>query len=144
MGIRRPGLAVLLGLFATISIGVGEARSQLALLRVCNQSHDTAQVAITAHPAPGDSRFLIKGWWIVHPGTCVNAQTAPLRQWAYFYAEAYSGADVEWRGRDQRFCVSYPGPFERFISSSYSCSGNVLKSFTGYFIDEEMFTWYLD
>jgi hypothetical protein len=34
---------------------------------------------------------------------------------------------------DQRFCVTYPGPFERYISDNYSCSGNVLKSFRAFF-----------
>ena len=143
MRVAKWGLSVLFGFLAMASIGVGEARSQLALLQVCNQSTITASVAVTAHPSPGNSNFLIKGWWTVNPGNCVNTQYVP-RGWVYVYAQAYSGADIEWRGSDQRFCVTYPGPFERIISASYSCSGNILKSFTGYFIDSETFTWTLN
>jgi uncharacterized membrane protein len=136
-------LSVLFGFLAMLSVGVGEARSQTALLRVCNQSSIVASVAVTAHPAPGNSAFLIKGWWTVNPGACVNTQYVPWG-WVYVYAQAYSGADIEWRGNDTRFCVTYPGPFERIISPSYTCSGDVLKSFTAYFIESESFTWNLN
>jgi uncharacterized membrane protein len=134
------GLAIILGLFVTLSIGVGEAKSQLALLRVCNQSNIRAAVAVTAHPSPGNSGFVIKGWWTVHPGNCVNTQYVPWG-WVYLYADG--PGNTEWRGSDQRFCVTYPGPFERTISPSYSCSGEILKSFTGYFVQSDTFTWNL-
>jgi uncharacterized membrane protein len=142
MRAAKWGLAVILGSFVTLSIGIGEAKSQYALLRICNQSTIAASVAVTAHPSPGNSAFIIRGWWTVGSGTCVNAQYVPWG-WVYLYAQAYSGANIEWRGSDQRFCVTYPGPFERIISSSYNCSGNVLKSFTGYFVEGETFTWNL-
>jgi uncharacterized membrane protein len=137
------GLAIVLASIATLSIGIGEAKSQYALLRICNQSTIAASAAVTAHPSPGNSAFVIRGWWTVPSGTCVNAQYVPWG-WVYLYAQAYSGANIEWRGSDQRFCVTYPGPFERIISASYHCSGNVLKSFHGYFVEGETFTWNLN
>jgi uncharacterized membrane protein len=142
MRAAKWGLAIILGSFVTLSIGIGEAKSQYALLRICNQSTIAASVAVTAHPSAGNSAFIIRGWWTVRSGTCVNAQYVPWG-WVYLYAQAYSGANIEWRGSDQRFCVTYPGPFERIISSSYNCSGSVLKSFTGYFVEGETFTWNL-
>jgi uncharacterized membrane protein len=143
MWAAKRGLAVLFGFLAMLSVGAGEARSQSALLRVCNQSIVRASVAVTAHASPGNSAFVIKGWWTVDPGTCVNTQYVPSG-WVYVYAKAYSGADIEWRGNDSRFCVAYPGPFERVISASYTCDGYFLKSFTGYFITSETFTWNLN
>jgi uncharacterized membrane protein len=137
------GLAGLLGLFASQSIGVGEAWSQRTLFAICNQSSIKAAVALTAHQSPNNEAFLIRGWWIFEPGECGNLGYIP-NGWAYFYAEAASGADIVWAGRDQRFCVTYPGPFERIISSSYHCSGIYLKSFTGYFLDGGTFTLRLD
>jgi uncharacterized membrane protein len=143
MRAARLGLSVLLGSLATLSIGIDEAWSQTTLLRVCNQSPITASVAITANLGPGDPRWLTKGWWTVHPGACSNTAYIPSG-WFYVYAQSYSGGDVEWRGNDRRFCVHYPGPFERIISPSYTCGPDRLKSFSGFFADGEMFTWTLE
>jgi uncharacterized membrane protein len=143
MRAAKWGLSVLVGFLAILSVGVGEARSQSALLQVCNKSIVKASVAVTAHSSPGNSNFVVKGWWTVDPGTCVNTQYVP-HGWVYVYAQAYSGADIEWRGSDTRFCVTYPGPFERVITPSYTCDGNILKSFTAYFIESETFTWTLN
>jgi uncharacterized membrane protein len=143
MPAAKWSLSVLCGFLAMLSIGVGEARSQTALLRVCNQSNVKASVAITAHPSAGNSNFVIKGWWTVDPGTCVNAQYVGWG-WVYFYALAYSGADIEWRGSDVQLCVALPGPFERAVTASSTCDASILKSFTGYFIEAGTFTWTLN
>jgi uncharacterized membrane protein len=143
MRAAKQSLAVLFGFLAMLSVGAGEARSQSALLRVCNQSIVKASVAVSAHASPGNPSFVVKGWWTVDPGTCVNTQYVPWG-WVYVYAQAYSGADIDWRGSDVRLCVAYPGPFERVNTPSYSCAGNALKSFTGYFIETETFTWNLN
>ena len=143
MRTAQLALAVLCGFVTMLSIGVSEAMSQETLIRVCNRTNIPAAVAITAHPSPGNSAFVIRGWWIVNPGACRDTEYVP-HGWAYFYAEANSRANIEWRGSDQRFCVTYPGPFERIISPQYSCSGNVLKSFAGYYMDVGTFTWNLN
>jgi uncharacterized membrane protein len=143
MRAARLGLSVLFGSLATLSVGIGEAWSQTALLRVCNQSSITASVAVTARLGPGDSRWLIKGWWTIHPGSCSNTTYVPWG-WFYVYAQSYAGGDTEWRGDDKRFCVHYPGPFERLISPSYTCGPDRLKSFSGFYAESEMFTWTLE
>jgi len=141
MRLAKRGLAVLFGFLAMLSVGVGEAKSQSTVLRVCNRSPVEASVTVVSHPYSGTSSFVIKGWWTVKPRTCVNTESVPSG-WVYFYADSDSGD--EWRGNSERFCVTYPGPFERTISAEYNCSGSILKSFSGFYVDGGTFTWNLN
>jgi uncharacterized membrane protein len=136
----RWGLSVLIGLVSFLFAGTGQALSQV-LVRVCNDASFAAYVALTAHPSPGDPRFLISGWYNVNSGSCFDTRYVGPG-WFYLYAENDSG-DIVWSGNDQRFCVNYPGPFDRYISDNYNCSGSFLKGFTGYYSDGGLFTWRL-
>jgi uncharacterized membrane protein len=144
MRAAKWGLSVVLGL--AMSIGAWEASSQQTLrpqtlVRVCNQSNVVAYATLTAHPAPGDARFLITGWYRVDTGNCREIRYA-APGWIYLYAES-EGNPTVWRGNDQRFCVAYPGPYQRYISDDYQCSGELLKGFTGYYVQPGTFTWNL-
>jgi uncharacterized membrane protein len=141
MRAAKWGLSAILGALSMISVGVGEARSQDAFVVVCNRSGIDAWVAVTAHPTTGDPRFLISGWFEVVPGSCRELYYVG-RGWAYFYAETSRG-EAYWAGNSQRFCVNYPGPFNRYISDAYNCSGVFLKSFNGYYVEGGTFTWTL-
>ena len=133
-------LSAVAGALAMLAGGASEAWSQNALVQVCNKSNATADVVITANPSSNDSRWLITGWYIVNPGNCRDIRNVPVGHWIYLYAEADNG---EWKGTDRRFCVTYPGPFERYISDDYQCGGVNLKSFKGFFVDTPTFTWNL-
>jgi uncharacterized membrane protein len=123
-------LSVVVGLVSFLLAGTGQALSQTVLVQVCNDSSVAAYVAVTGHPSPGDARFLISGWYGVNSGACADLEYVGAG-WYYIYAESEQG-DVTWSSTDARFCVAYPGPFNRFISDSYNCSSDLLKGFKGF------------
>jgi uncharacterized membrane protein len=141
MRASKWGVSIVLGLSSSISVGAGAAQAQTTLLRVCNEADVVAYAVVTAHPAPGDLRFLISGWYRVETGRCGNIRYVAAG-WIYLYAES-QGNPMVWRGADKRFCVAYPGPFERFISGDHICFLDLLKGFTAYFIQPGVFTWTL-
>src|SRR5437879_3023340 len=69
---RRFGLTILFFLFATLLIGVDEARSQAAQLTLCNQSNASASVAVARKAGIYDDRFIVTGWYNVNPGYCTG------------------------------------------------------------------------
>jgi uncharacterized membrane protein len=135
-------LTAVFGVLALMSIGTSEASAQRTFVRVCNNSGIHAWVALTAHPSPGDSRFLISGWYEVPGRGCKDLQYVG-RGWIYFYAES-DDERTWWSGNAQRFCVQYPGPFDRYISDDFKCGGDLLKSFFGYYADDSTFVWEMD
>jgi len=141
---RAPkwALSAAIGALAMMSAGTGEAWSADAFLSVCNRSSINAWVAVTAHPSSGDPRFMVSGWFEVKPGSCRDLYSIGSG-WAYFYAES-DDTNLYWSGNAARFCVNYPGPFNRYISDDYTCSGANLKSFIGYYVDGGDFTWTLN
>jgi uncharacterized membrane protein len=124
------GLSVVLGLIPFLLAGTGQALSQSVQVQICNQTNTTAYVAVTGHPSDGDARFLISGWYIIDAGACGNAAQVGAGYY-YLYAESDQG-DVTWSGTDARFCITYPGPFNRYISDSYNCSSDLLKGFKAF------------
>jgi uncharacterized membrane protein len=132
-------------LSATLLIGIGEARSQTAQLRVCNQSHQTASVAVARQAGIYDTRFLLTGWFNVDPGYCNT--TGVLIPWGYYYLFAESlVTGAMWSGNDQRFCVDVSYRFSRFIDSSPGCPpGLQARGFTQYYVSgTNLVTWTLN
>jgi uncharacterized membrane protein len=139
----KSALSVVAGAFALLGAGAGEAWSQNALVQICNRSSYDVLGVITANPSSNDSRWLISGWYRVGRGSCRDIKYVPAGHWIYMYAEADGGSDNWWGENNRRFCVTYPGPFERYISDDYNCGGFNLKQFKSFFVDTPTFTWNL-
>jgi uncharacterized membrane protein len=141
----KAALSVVVGALATLTLGASESWSQSSLVQICNKSQWDLAGAITSRPSANDSRWLISGWYLVKRGACRDIKQVPLRSWIYLYAEDDGGpGNIVWTANDQRFCVTYPGPFDRIISDDYRCGGANLKGFKGYFVDTPTFYWDLD
>jgi uncharacterized membrane protein len=140
MRMANWGLSILFGLAATISVGVGEARSQVTLIRVCNNTNIVADVAVTGLQG---GVYVIKGWWPTGPGECRNT-TYVDNGWAFLYAMNIA-QNISWGGNDnsRRFCVVHAA-MERVISPQYQCTPNLLRTFSGYFVEGGTFTWNLN
>ena len=119
-------LSVGVGLLSMMLLGTGQAWSQTVLVTLCNDSSVPAQAAIVGNSAPGDNRLFVTGWHIVESGGCTNARYVAA---GVFYVYAESPAyDIIWSGNDYKFCVDYPGPFNRLVVAS--CPINNSKGFT--------------
>jgi len=142
MRIARSGAIVLLFALAGLCIGSAGARAQTFTFQVCNRSGVTASVAVSAHPAVGDSRFQVEGWWVVATGTCSTLGTFP-QGWFYYYAETPTG---DWHGSTVNLCIQNPGPFSRIDSGGYTCASNeTLVGFNGEFVNNAgTVTWTLN
>jgi uncharacterized membrane protein len=120
------GLTVASGLLSLMVLGPDQAWSQTVLVTLCNDSSVPVQAAIAGNPSPGDNRLVITGWHIVESGGCTNARyVAPGVFYLYAESPMY---DMWWWGTDQKFCVDYPGPFNRALVAS--CPINNSKAFT--------------
>jgi uncharacterized membrane protein len=135
-------LSAIVAIVSLMSLGTGEARSQQLFVQICNNTNIHAWATLTAHEREGDPRFLIDGWYEIPARSCQDIKYVG-RGWIYFYAESDDGR-IWWSGNSQRFCVQYPGPFARYISDDFNCSGNLLKSFAGYYANGGTFTWEMD
>ncbi len=134
-----------------LSMGVAPAYAQkggggganVITLQVCNNTNQTAQVAISYKPV-GSNTFINEGWYNVEPRTCRNlAETT--NSYIYGYAEV-QGSDTEvWEGSHPR-CVQYPGPYEFYDSGSTYCETyQEVRNFeTLYAENWGVFTWTLD
>ena len=140
MRMAKWGLSVLFALAATISVGGGEAKSQESLIRVCNNTDITADVAVTGLQG---GRYVIKGWWSARPGQCTNT-TYVEYGWVYVFAANFS-EQISWGGGGdaKRFCV-VQAAMERLITPQYQCPPDLLKTFSGYFTEVGVFTWNLN
>lgn len=112
-------------------------------LRVCNNTGDTAQVAISYQPL-GTNRFMNEGWFNVTPGQCRDlAETG--NAYMYGYAEV-EGSDTDvWQG-DHPLCVAYPGPYDFYDTGSAYCeSWQDVRNFVTLHADNwGVFTWNLN
>ena len=126
---------------ATAVFGVASsANAQTFSFEVCNKSGLTAYVATSSHPAVGDDRYVVEGWWTVAAGNCTTIGTFP-EGWFYFFAEASGG---NWSGNFP-LCVQYPGPFKAIHTTGVTCPSNRLKQFTEKQITSSgTFTWTLN
>ena len=96
-------------------------------MRVCNSSPLQAFTVMASRVSVTDQRWVLRGWWSVPAGQCINAQRVP-KGWVYDYSESEKS---RWDGKDVNLCVQYPGPFERIINQSDQCPPEQLKGFTG-------------
>ena len=123
--------------------GPGAAGGNVITLRVCNNTRDTPQVAVSYKPVGSDT-FFNEGWFNVRPFTCEDLATT-TNSYMYGYAEV-EGSDVDvWQGSHPR-CVEYPGPYEFYdTGSSYCQTWQEVRNFeTLYAADWGVFTWNLD
>lgn len=110
-------------LMSALAIGVAppvpaEAQQNVIILRVCNNTRDTAQVAISYQPVNSGS-FYNEGWYNVTPGQCRDlARTT--NSYMYGYAEVLNSDDDVWQG-DHPLCVAYPGPYDFWDNGSAYC-----------------------
>jgi len=142
-GMRRAilGLSVLFGVVAMIALGGGNVRSQdqQSLIRICNNSDMNADAAVTGLQG---GQYVIKGWWSVEAGHCTNT-TYVGYGWVYLFAANFNRG-VSWGGggTPKRFCIVL-SQMERVITPQFQCAPNLLKSFSGYFVESETATWNL-
>jgi len=132
--------AAVLGISATPP---AEAQSNVIIFRVCNNTGDTAQVAVSYKPVGGHT-FFNEGWFNVRPYSCreiARTQNAYI----YGYAEVMNSDDDVWQGNHPR-CVEYPGPYEFWDTSSTYCgSHQELRDFVVMHASNwGTFTWNLD
>jgi uncharacterized membrane protein len=140
MRMARWGLSTLFGLMATLSVGVGQASSQTTLIRVCNNTNVVADVAVTGLQS---GVYVIKGWWPTGPGECRNT-TYVENGWTYLYA-MNEPRRTSWGGNEhaRRFCIVFAA-MERVISPQFTCAAELLRTFSGYFVEGGTFTWNLN
>lgn len=144
----RTFCALVLGVAAAAAPLAGispaaEARQASVTIRVCNNTSNTALVALSYIPV-GESRFLNRGWLRVGARQCQNLATTGNRNF-YGYAEVDGNSSLRWGG-NFNLCVQYPGPY-RFYStgSSHCASGQSLVGFRAIRADHEgVFTWNLN
>jgi hypothetical protein len=108
-----------------------QAGSSTFMARLCNHTSPTLYAALVIKRG-GD--WVVKGWWNVAGGQCVNAERSAYG-WVYAYAETNQRT---WPNQDNRsanvldICVAYPGPFERINNTAgYTCDVRLLKKFWG-------------
>lgn len=138
------GAAVL----SSLAIGVAppvpaEAQSNVIILRVCNNTRDTAQVAMSYQPV-GARTFRNEGWYNVSPGQCRDlAQTT--NSYMYGYAEVINSDTEVWEG-NHPLCVEYPGPYDFYDTGSTYCeSWQDLRNFVTLHANQwGVFTWNLN
>ena len=135
-------------ILSAMMLGVGpaapaEAQSIVITLRVCNNTNDTAQVAVSYQPV-GSGAFYNEGWYNVLPGQCRDvAQTT--NAYMYGYAEVqHSDTDV-WQGNHD-LCVAYPGPYAFWDNGSPYCDASQeVRGFVTLHADTwGVFTWNLN
>lgn len=121
-----------------------EARAQSVItLRVCNNTYETAQVAMSYQPV-GTNTFYTEGWYNVTPGQCRDLATT-TNAYMYGYAEV-EGSDTEvWQG-NHPLCVAFPGPFEFWDNGSTYCeSWQEVRNFVTLHANSfGVFTWNLN
>jgi uncharacterized membrane protein len=139
----RWGLSVVFVSLATLLIGVGEARSQAAQLQVCNQSNQTAYVAVARHAGFNDPRLILSGWYNVGPDSCNTFNI--FIPWGDFYLYADGDQGGVWSGNDTRFCVTDQA-FSRWVDPSPGCPpGLYIVGFNRYYTSgTSVVTWTLN
>jgi len=120
-----------------------QAEQNTITLRVCNNTNQTAQVAVSYQPV-GSGTFSSAGWFNVTPHQCRDvAQTT--NAYMYGYAEV-EGSDTDvWQG-NHPLCVEYPGPFEFWDNGSAYCESwqETVNFVTLHAENWGVFTWNLD
>lgn len=133
---------------SALAIGVAppvevQAQSNEIILRVCNNTGVTAQVAISYQPL-GASIFRNEGWYNVNPGQCRDlARTS--NAYMYGFAEV-EGSDTDTWSGDHQLCVEYPGPYDYWDNGSAYCeSWQETRGFVTMHADNwGVFTWNLN
>ena len=122
---------------------VSSAQTQTITLRVCNNTDDIAQVAVSYKPL-GSNTFYNEGWFNVGARQCENlAETS--NAYMYGYAEVDGSDEDIWQGSHPR-CVEYPGPYAFWDTASTYCETNQeVRNFETLHAENwGVFTWNLD
>jgi len=139
----RWGVSVACVVLGLSFVGPSTAQEGTFTLQVCNNSTDTAMLAISHRIGVNDRRFVVKGWFRIEPG-CNEAPGVPK---GYFYFFAFvPGKEAYWGGDRANTCVSSKGNFERIATPSYTCGrdGEVLVPFAEIEVTQDMHTINLD
>jgi uncharacterized membrane protein len=120
-----------------------EYAAKVFVFEVCNRATDPVAIAIAGRRNPDFSDLTVSGWGLVDPGAC-----KPLGKFARgrIYAVAQvKGSRKGWYGNDAKYCVEFPGPFDRVVSANSSCpsSGKVV-GFQEFIVTTDKHTWSLD
>lgn len=145
----RKILSLAAATVTALTLGVAPAatvqaqQGQSITIRVCNNTNEVAQVALSYKPLRA-AQFYNEGWFNVNPRSCRDlAETG--NSYIYGYAEV-EGSDTEvWQGDHPR-CVLFPGPYEFWDTGSTYCNpGEETRNFvTLYAANWGVFTWNLD
>ncbi len=134
----KLSLSVVLCSLAMLFVAAGEARSQTFDYIFCNKTNIKVFVAVATQVSPSDSRFKAQGWWTIPANQCGNIGSFP-KGWVYYYAEQEDPGKGYWGSDDASLCVRYPGPFERILTSNYTCGNNeAVQGFRGIFVEPNM------
>jgi len=120
-----------------------QAQTNVIIFRVCNNTGDTAQVAVSYKPVNA-AAFYNEGWFNVGPRQCEElARTT--NAYIYAYAEVADTDEFFWAGDHPR-CVAYPGPYGFWDTHSTYCETNQeVRDFVAMHADDwGTFTWNLD
>lgn len=130
---RRLGrLGAVAGIAATavapVSMAPGSAVAQSGYYKVeyCNKTSGKIFLAVSYVETPGSKDWIVEGWKNLQPGACLT-MTYAAGNYYYYYAE--DEGDGYWGSDEFKLCVSYPGPFRRINTASYSCDDDELKGF---------------
>jgi uncharacterized membrane protein len=122
-------------------VGPSAAQPGTFTLRVCNNTEDSAMLAIIHRLGADDRRFVVKGWFNLEPG-CNEASGIP-KGFFYFFAFV-PGKEAYWGGDRSNTCVG-KGNFERMPTPNYNCkNGEVLMPFAEIEVTQDIHTLNLD
>jgi uncharacterized membrane protein len=115
----------------TLMMGIsGSSEAQdVFKLELCNKYSSQVKVALVHRAAPGQDRFVARGWFAVDPGKCGDGDL-PRGPFAVFaYAGSSQSVDKTWGG-NLRVCVAPDSNFQNVLVPSSRCKqGEVLVGF---------------
>lgn len=116
MGISGPSQA---------QFGGGE-KQELFKLQLCNKFSAPVRAALVHRAAPGQDRFVVRGWFGVKDGECGEGEL-PHGPFALF---VYSDAAQKAWGGNLRLCVNPGANFQNILVPNSRCKqGEVLVGF---------------
>ena len=116
LGISGPGQA---------QFGGGE-KKDLFKLQLCNKFTAAVRVSLIHRTAPGENRFVVRGWFGIEQDKCVEGDL-PHGPFAIF---VYSDSAQKAWGGNLRACVNPGANFETILAPNSRCKqGEVLVGF---------------
>lgn len=125
---------------ATNEIKQLEFAASVFSFEVCNRTSYKVAVAIVAPQKPDSTAAMhVRGWSLIEASGCRPIGVFP-RGKIYVVAQAAEKREG-WYGNDQKFCVSYPGPFDQEAAAGPCQSSGRALGFREITVSDSKYTW---